>query len=134
MAVGDNKIWFDDLTKCAMKALTFDDVAIVNACHNADVNLCSRIRPSLRKANMYCRDTMGVRGISQMEDEIDWSGLYNTLVGEIIEQYDLDTYVDEWGAYCWEDAEGVHCGDSSGFYPFYLMEDSLRDDLDMGRF
>jgi len=118
------------LERCINKELSFDDIASVAICLYADLKYCPQAKKALKKAKQKCPTELSTE---ELETAIGWDGLYNERVEELATQYGYKTWVDRWGAYCWTDNLGDHCGDQSGFYPLYLREETLKKDLERGK-
>jgi hypothetical protein len=123
--------------KCAKEMLSFDDKAAIAIYLYADVALKPQAMKAIKKFRQVCSlqfPELRTIDVDTLETEIGWDGLYNSQVKEIVEQeFGFKTFVDTYGAYCWEDKKGEKtCGDQSGFFPFYTSEKLLREDLEEG--
>jgi len=114
-----------NLEECARDNLSFEEVAPVAITLYADLEYEKEAKPTLRKVARVCRVTQ-----QQAEDDIGWDGLYNEKFEEILEEYPVSTFIDQWGARCWRTPRERVCGDSSGFYPWYLTEKRLRQRIE----
>lgn len=126
----------ETLDTCVDRALSFNKIAEVAIYLYADVVHAKRARPILCEARDKCqRSSPALKGrlCEVMENLVGWDGLYNSRVEKILGEFDFRTWVDHWGALCWTDANGNHCGDQSGFYPFWDNEEAFRQRLEEGR-
>lgn len=130
MVKSSKTVGIAELERCIDEKLSFNDIATVTVCLYADLKYCPKAEKVLEKAKKKCPTELSK---SDIEREVGWDGLYNQRMREILAEYGYKTWVDKWGAYCWTDSLGNHCGDSSGFFPFYLHEEVLRKDLDRGK-
>lgn len=120
--------------ECVNGNLSFDEIAEVAVYLYTDLMHEPKAKVALRKVVQKCSPFMSSlpgTPLDKMEAEVGWDGLYNRRVEEVLSEYPFKTSVDEWGARCWTDLEGErHCGDDSGFYPWYTDERLLRKTLD----
>jgi hypothetical protein len=118
------------LEQCIDKELSFDEIASVAVYLYADVKYFPPAKRAIEKAKQKCPTELTAE---ELETEVGWDGLYNKRVEELATQHGYKTWVDRWGAYCWTDNLGNHCGDQSNFYPLYLHEETLKKDLERGK-
>lgn len=121
---------------CASTDLSFDDIAAIAVYLYADVEYEKEAEKSLQKFISVCsgsNEKLNEMDKDEMETGIGWDGLYNDKFRDILEEYGLKSEIDKYGSFGWRDEEGAHFGDSSGFFPFYLHEKSLRESIQEGK-
>jgi hypothetical protein len=126
----------ETLDECVDRVLSFDEIAEVAIYLYADVARAKKAQPILRKAKDKCSETqpeLKGKTCEALEAMVGWDGLYNGRVESVLDEFKVRTWVDEWGGKCWTDANGDHCGDQSGFYPFWDNEVALRKRLEEGK-
>lgn len=112
----------------------FDDIAPVSIYLYTDSKYGEQARKSLTNLKRRCKEIkevqeMKIKDVIDGDDSLGFDRLYNKSFEDILASYGLETetYVDKYGAYCYRDKNGhSHCGDNSGFYPWYLDEDTLK--------
>jgi hypothetical protein len=129
---------YEDFMKMQDKILVcarFDDVAPPAIYLYADLKYRDQTKKSIAGLKRRCKDITQVQELKAKDvldgvDDLGFDGLYNKAFEGIISEYSFETYIDKYGAYCYRDKNGhSHCGDDSGFYPFYLDEETLRKDI-----
>lgn len=127
---------FRKIQKQILSCSSFDDIAPPAIYLYADLKYKNQTRTALNRLKKKCSQVSEVKSLKVSDvingnDELGLDGLYNEKFEEILEDYNFKTEIDSYGAKCFRDAEGNrHCGDSSGFYPFYLDEKTLREYLE----
>jgi len=112
----DENLSFNEIAVCAITNLA--DLEFEPQCHKALKKL-QRKSPLAQK-----------KDIEALEKEVDWGGLYNQKVLDILDEYKIESYMDKYGALGWIDPEGnSHFGDDVGYYPWYANEKILREHL-----
>ena len=113
----------------------FDDVAPIAIVLHADCKFVRHMSKALQQLKKHCKDVPEVQAVTvaMIKDgrtgDVDFGHLYNRLYEMIAEEFG-DIGVDKYGAWGHEDCNGDwHWGDDSGFFPWYLDEESLRRDL-----
>lgn len=126
----------ETLDECVDRVLSFDEIAEVAIYLYADVARAKKAQEALCKARNKCQwSHREIRGgpCDVLEALVGWDGLYNDRVRGIVDEFGFPRFVDRWGALCWTDINGDHCGDQSGFYPFWDSEAALRKRLEEGK-
>lgn len=132
---------YDELIRMQDKILScarFDDIAPPAIYLYAELKYKEQTRKGIAGLKRRCKDIPQVQELKAKDvidgsDDLGFDGLYNKAFEGVLSDYGLETetYVDKYGAYCYRDKMGhSHCGDSSGFYPFYLDEETLRKDIE----
>jgi hypothetical protein len=132
---------YDELIKMQDKILScarFDDIAPVSIYIYTDSKYKDQARKSLTGLKRRCKgipdvQDMKIKDVMDGDDVLGFDRLYNKAFEGVLSEYGLETetYVDKYGAYCYRDKNGhSHCGDDSGFYPWYLDEKTLRKDIE----
>ena len=63
-------------------------------------------------------------------EEYDFLCIYNQMMLDIMEDYGLEPWVDEYGAYGWSYGGGFIWADGSGEFPWYEDEKDLRERIE----
>ena len=118
-----------------VKSASFDNIAPIVIYLYADLKYEKEAVNALKKLKNQCKiDEVQKFLVKDLKKgnvpDIDFSYVYNQLFKSILKEYSFETYIDEYGAYGWIDNNGdKHSGDSSGYYPFYMDEETLRKNL-----
>jgi len=126
----------DALVKFGMKLeleaddkLSFDEIAVCAITMEADLMYEPQCRVALKKFQQVS-PLAKEKSIEELM-KIDWNGVYQIQVLELLDEFEFDSFVDEWGAYGWIDKKGnKHFGDGKYEYPFYADIETLRSDLE----
>ena len=116
----------------------FDDVAPIAIYLGADLQYEAEAKTGLSKLKQSCRHIPQLLEVTPKmlangeEGDVDFRAAYNNMFRKIVEEdYELETHVDSYGAYCYKDKNGSdHCGDDRGMFPWYLHEKELRKSID----
>lgn len=126
---------FRKMQKQILSCASFNDIAPVAIYLYADVQLKIGATAALKRLKQKCSSVPEVREMDAKDiidgrDVLGFDGLYNEKFEEILGEHGLRTWIDKWGAKCYEDARGVkHCGDDSGFYPWVTNETTLKEKI-----
>jgi len=124
----------ETIEKKVARCAEFDDIAPIAVYLQADLKYSKQTRKSLSSLKKHCKELEPVQNLQfkDLEDcPISFWDVYNLKFREILDEYGLDTSVDKWGALCYIDKQGVkHCGDGHSEFPWYMGEESLREDIE----
>lgn len=116
----------------------FDDIAPIAIFLHADLKYERQAVSALKRLKKYCSHIPEVANLTESQlregntpevHQIDFGHIYNRLYEMIAEDFG-DIGVDKYGAWGHIDTNGEeHWGDDSGFFPWYMDEETLRKDL-----
>lgn len=110
--------------------LSFDDIAVCAITMEADLMFEPKCREALKKFQEKS-SLAKEKSIEALMELVDWRGVYNQQVLDILDEMAIDSYEDKGGAYGWIDPEGnYHFGDNVGAYPWYADEETLKKHLE----
>lgn len=131
--------WREEAGSVPSKVLScagFDAVAPIAIFIHADLKYEKEAVAGLRELKKQCGHIPEIKDLSVSDLKkgdtpgVDFAHIYNRLYEMVAESYG-DIAVDKYGAWGHVDSQGgEHWGDSSGFFPFYTDEETLKKDLE----
>ena len=113
----------------------FDAVAPIALFIHADSKFEKEAVTGLKELKKQCGHISEIKELSTSDLKkgdtpgVDFAHIYNRLYETEAEQFG-DIAVDKYGAWGYVDRQGKeHFGDSQGFFPFYLDEETLKKDF-----
>lgn len=120
------KDYYLNISMEAEEHLSFDEIAVCAITTNIDARMQPECEKVIEKFQGISEEAQEL-SFEELIDEIAWMGIYNQKVLELLDEHEIESYEDEYGALGWVDPKGnFYFSGSTGDYPMYESEEELK--------